>query len=250
MKTDIPTLAVRCVSTEASVVDELVARRLKPEERALLSERASLKRRAEFVAGRVAARAAVSRLLATMDSVRDFSVLREGDGPTGRPRVVIRGGDVAPEVSISHADGLAVAAAFPHRVGVDIATIQGQDPSFVRETFGEVELASWSEWLDSPGESPITITTAFAAKEAALKWLGTGLALPLRAIEVVPNLLRCQHIQTASNETSCVLPVSLIDHAEAHRYDLIGRFVKTVDKVIISLFSHCVGTLARARCVS
>jgi phosphopantetheinyl transferase (holo-ACP synthase) len=100
--------------------------------------------------------------------------------------VVTSDASLVPQVSISHADGVAVAAASFARIGIDIATIEHQQASFIDETFCDNELAAWAAWLRAEPTSPLTVTTAFAVKEAALKWLGTGFGTPLRAIQIVP----------------------------------------------------------------
>jgi 4'-phosphopantetheinyl transferase EntD len=175
------------VPTSVEDARALAAQHLLPEELALLSPRAAPKRIAEFVAGRVAARRAVARLSGQDARSPLFRILREGEGPTGLPTVVTSAPGASLHVSISHADGLAIAAAAYCRIGIDLATIQPQAQSFLDETFSPRELGQWAAWLQSDPNSPLTVTTAFAAKEAALKWLGTGFGMALRGIEVCPR---------------------------------------------------------------
>jgi len=185
-------VALQAVPGSIAEARALALQNLLDLELALLSPRATSKRVAEFVAGRVAARRAVRRLLSRTGLCSTFAVLREGDGPTGCPKVVGSGLDDKPIcVSISHADGIATAAASHQRLGIDIATIQHQEASFLAEAFNPRELAAWGSWLRSEPTSPLTVTTAFAAKEAALKLLGTGFGLGLRAIVVLPHLDDC-----------------------------------------------------------
>jgi 4'-phosphopantetheinyl transferase EntD len=182
-----PSISMQTVPASVEDARALAAQYLLPEELALLSPRAAPKRIAEFVAGRVAARRAVARLSGQDPRSPLFRILREGDGPTGLPTVVTSASGASLYVSISHADGLAIAAAAPRRIGIDLATIQPQAQSFLDETFSPRELGQWATWLKSDPNSPLTVTTAFAAKEAALKWLGTGFGMALRGIEVVPD---------------------------------------------------------------
>jgi phosphopantetheinyl transferase len=217
-------------------LDQLAARHLEPLETALISTRSSPKRRAEFIAGRIAARAAVSRLLGQLPSSSSFLILREGVGPTGCPIVAMTGDSDAaatPHVSISHADGLAVAAACFGRVGIDLASVQAQKHSFVDDTFSTQEITQWAAWLHSERTSALTITTAFAAKEAALKWLGTGFALPLRAIEILPTSVGVDVSSAAFPVPTLVFRVTLIERGKEHPRTLSGRFARIDDRILI-----------------
>lgn len=142
-------------------------------EAALLSSNATDKRRREFAAGRYAARAAVRRLTGYEDVV----ILRDAAGAP----VIARGlGPV--HVSISHADRTAVAVAARTRVGVDIVSVEDHGRPFVREAFATGELRSWARLLGCDQRSPLVACVAFAAKEAALKWLRVGLKAPLHSV--------------------------------------------------------------------
>lgn len=161
---------------------QVLERSLHPSELALLSERATEKRRSEFVAGRMAAREALSLLLGqNLDPI-----LRD---ERGRPI------SAGAEISITHADGLAVAAAARFRMGIDLVSFEELSDAFSAEAFSPGELRSWEEWSTSEGiEYPRSI--AFSAKEAVLKWMGTGFSVPLQSIAICParTLLRMQRI--------------------------------------------------------
>lgn len=160
---------------------------LSPAERALLGDRAAEKRRAEFVAGRVAAKAAAALLLGSGWDRGDVDVLRDGEEATGPPRLALSGGSPCEvRASISHADGLAVAAASREAVGVDLVAVEDHGPAFEEEAFAPGELEAWREWPGAAGARRDAVAIAFAAKEAALKWTGTGLAVPLRDVAVLP----------------------------------------------------------------
>lgn len=156
-----------------------------PAEAALLGSRAVPKRRAEFAAGRLAARVALGAALDGRAS--GAAVLREPG--TGRPRGALAGGaECGVAVSITHADGRAAAAVCPEPIGIDLVTIEPLEAPFAAEAFAAGELEAWASWLGlaPAGALDQAAAAAFAAKEAALKWLGTGLALPLQALRVTP----------------------------------------------------------------
>ena len=231
-------VAVQQVSSLSEDLHDLAASNLQPEEIALISSRSAPKRCAEFIAGRIAARAAVSRLLGQPPSASFFLILREGDGSTGRPIVAIRGecnAAATPHVSISHADGLAIAAACFARVGIDLASLQTQSQSFIEDAFSPPELTQWAAWLRSDRTSALTVTTAFAAKEAALKWLGTGFALPLRAIEIVPVDVGVNEAPASFPAATLVYSARLIEHGKAAPRLLSGRFARIDDKISVVL---------------
>jgi 4'-phosphopantetheinyl transferase len=161
---------------------------LDPRERALVPPRATEKRRAEFTAGRGAARRALARLLGPR--AEGAAVVPEAGPAGGRPVVI--GGDgarLAVHVSITHAGGLAAAVAGPSPLGLDLVSLEPLDEAFREEAFVEEELAGWAAWAGLRGVAAgadAAACLAFAAKEAALKWLGTGLGLPLQAVRVAP----------------------------------------------------------------
>lgn len=232
----LPRIALQVVPASAEDAMALSARHLLPDELALLSPRATAKRLAEFVAGRVAARTAVGKLLGCSRHNPRFRVLREGNGPTGCPKVVTSNAEPAAYVSISHADGLAIAAAAHRKIGIDLATIEDHAQSFLDATFSPRELNSWGAWLQSEPTSPLAVTAAFAAKEAALKWLGTGFGVPLKRMEIVPI------VAAASSSTFApsiqMLPVTLTDQRTSGVRDLKAQFYRIGNKVVLLLVAH------------
>lgn len=155
------------------------------EERQLLPLRASPKRRAEFAAGRMAARKALSGLLPP-STVQGLPILAAPG--SGRPRVKCPAQMGEPiHVSITHVDGLALAAAARVPVGIDLVTVRPEDASFSSDSFAPGELATWEVWLGVPAGDPFASAAAFAAKEAATKLLGVGLTVPLLSFRVVPS---------------------------------------------------------------
>lgn len=157
-------------------------------ERSLLGAKASPKRMADFVAGRKAVKEALRSFFA-LEKTGNFSVLREEEGKeAGKPYVFLH--DSAKRldlhVSITHADQQAYAAVSQKRIGIDNVTIEEYSPAFIEDVFRDGELAGWVEWLDVDASHPLAVCTGFAAKEAFLKWLGTGLRLSLSQIQITP----------------------------------------------------------------
>lgn len=162
---------------------------LEPVEQALLSPRATSKRRDEFVAGRLAAREAFERLVEADPRLpQPFAILAERSGDEqGRPRPV--GPDLRwlpLHVSISHCATLALAVASEQPCGLDIVRVEPQPPGFGDEAFDPRELASWSVALDLEPEHPEVLAHAFAAKEALVKWVGRGFGLAMREVGTTP----------------------------------------------------------------
>jgi phosphopantetheinyl transferase len=80
-------------------------------------------------------------------------------------------------VSISHREGHAVAVAATAPVGVDLEGIEPRSAAFQ------------AEWLtarerEACGGEPLRVNLCWAAKEAVLKWLGTGLRGQALEVEV------------------------------------------------------------------
>jgi phosphopantetheinyl transferase len=224
----------QAIPTSLQHVHALAAGHLHGDELALLSSRATPKRIAEFVAGRVAAHKAINRLL-ERDSIRArFSILREGDGPTGCPQVFMPVSAHPPRVSISHADGLAVAASAHGKIGIDIAAIEPQAPSFINETFSPRELEAWAKWLASDPTSAVAITTAFAAKEAALKWLGTGFGLPLKSIQITPGPHMQQTVATPLGP-AMLYAMTLSGPGTLEMRAVTGSLLRVASRVVVLL---------------
>jgi phosphopantetheinyl transferase len=164
-------------------------------ERALFRRlRAPESRQLEWLAGRAAAKEAVRRLLDIhygLDlRLADIEILPD---PWGRPRVEGAWRDSVagpPSVSISHADGLAVAVAglAPSMaeewlLGIDVEPVRPRAPGFADAAFdgGEAEILrglppdSRDEWM----------LRSWCAKEAVAKALGLGLVEGPRSVRVV-----------------------------------------------------------------
>ncbi len=182
-----PTVALVRVPASEAVRAAWEREYLSPAEASLVGTRATEKRRAEFVAGRLAAKAAAALLLGPPWSPGDVAVLREGNATTGAPRLALSrwpAGEL--RTSISHADGLALAAASRERVGIDLVAVEDHGSPFAAEAFAPGELDRWRGSLGSSATADEAVAVAFAAKEAALKWMGAGLTVPLHRVVVLP----------------------------------------------------------------
>lgn len=138
---------------------------------------ATERRRATFVAGRRAAHRALEAHLLEANTRQTLRVDADAHGkPTvSRPGV---------ELSITHAGGWALAAASRAPLGVDLVEREPLSDAFAAEAFAAGELAAWSAWEPDP---VLARCLAFAGKEAALKWLGVGMGLPLQKVRVLPE---------------------------------------------------------------
>ena len=109
-----------------------------------------------------------------------FRITRE---PSGRPVVV--GLDQAPDVTISHRDGHAVAVAVREgRAGIDLEGVEPRAASF-----GETWLSASEQALVRG--SDVRLAQVWAVKEAVLKALGTGMAI--RPQDVIVTALDDPH---------------------------------------------------------
>lgn len=131
-----------------------------------------LQRERQWLLGRIAAKDAVRRLVRERGGARLFPIEVAIDtGPNGEPLVgVPSGADL--RVSIAHKDAIGVAlAAEGTTPGIDIEKIEPRGEGFAGIAFSPAELA-----LAAGDKREETLTRLWAAKEAAGKAAGTGLA--------------------------------------------------------------------------
>jgi 4'-phosphopantetheinyl transferase EntD len=209
------------VPTHARSRAALAARWLTPEEEALCPRRAVEKRRAEFTAGRIAAKLAVSRLRgASPTDPESWIGVAEGHA-SGRPIVVNRSGSPVADValSITHSDGVAIAAAAREGLGIDLVPIEDRGGAFGAEAFAPGEVEAWSRWMPAGENVAFAQSIAFGAKEAVLKWLGVGLRMSLRQLVVRPaqaaRAIHCHDLQTLA--LGLRLDVAFGDDAQGSR---------------------------------
>lgn len=141
-----------------------------------LSPRALPAKRASFVAGRRAARRALERRWGELPAK-----LRIDADDAGRPLVWVDGERSPTCVSISHAGGIAIAAASDAPLGIDLIELEDLPSAMDEDVFAPGELTGFVSALSVPMDARCL---AFAAKECALKWLGIGMAVPLRSVRV------------------------------------------------------------------
>jgi acyl transferase domain-containing protein/NAD(P)-dependent dehydrogenase (short-subunit alcohol dehydrogenase family)/phosphopantetheinyl transferase len=168
-----PEAIVAATATSSSADDDLLG-----VERAELSSRGTERRQRDRLAGQIAAKQAVREVTGAPGDT--FRITRE---PSGRPVVV--GLDQAPDVTISHRDGHAVAVAVREgRAGIDLEAVEPRAASF-----GETWLSASEREL--VGGSDVRLAQVWAVKEAVLKALGTGMAL--RPQDVIVTALDDPH---------------------------------------------------------
>ena len=128
------------------------------------------RRQREWLIGRISARRAVSAWLAGTGetSLQDSDIDYD---PEGRPILACPPGGEAVFLSISHKDGIAVAAAADRPVGIDLERFTAvHDPDgILRVAFSPAEAALLE---DAGGCDVAHVTIAWSAKEAAAKSLG------------------------------------------------------------------------------
>lgn len=215
------TLGSRVIEVRTAKVGEPGA--LTGGESALEARGKNEKRRTEFRAGRIAARAAVGAVLGPASE--QFEVLAQPDGAAdaGRPVVVPACGL---SLSVSHASGLAVAvAARGAPLGVDLeAAALSVEPSFAQEAFADGELERWAF-------TPAPLPFAWAAKEAMLKAWGVGLRAPLGLVSLVPRVTR-------SEERSFFLQIEIAGTAAPEGQRRFEGWAGVIDAWVMVVLQH------------
>jgi phosphopantetheinyl transferase len=162
---------------------EVAGRRLSAEELSQWSGFHQGKRRAEWLAGRLAAKWAAAGLLGeTAAEWQDLVIRSEGDG---RPYLVAGAHAVAPFISISHSGPLAAALAANLPCGLDIQE-PGPKIHTVRQRFvapEEEDILGAS--LPGPFTETERLTMLWAAKEAVRKMVRTAPLLGLLEIRLL-----------------------------------------------------------------
>jgi 4'-phosphopantetheinyl transferase len=160
---------------------------LAPAEAAFAQGLAKPRRRAAWLAGRLAAKTAIARLGFPSWSPEATEIL-----PAAGGEPIVRGTPGAEpmsiRVSISHSRGLAAAIAFEPRrsgaMGIDLeACDQPIDPALLDLAFSVEEGEAIEAGADA-GERHLRTLRFWTAKEAALKAVWRGLRLPLSAVRL------------------------------------------------------------------
>jgi phosphopantetheine--protein transferase-like protein len=145
------------------------------------------KRAAEWLAGRVAVKKSVQRILAASNepAIREKGI-RVLQDDQGKPRVELVGRPDSKmvDVSIAHSNGLAIAASAAAGAfagfGVDVEKIETRSDAWVKDYFTDEEVRAANESTDKWTE----LTRMWCLKEAALKAMGTGLRFDLKDVQV------------------------------------------------------------------
>lgn len=139
---------------------ELAARYLMPAEVARYDALAAFsKRQLEWLAGRLAVKRAVKAVVGR--SAREIEIRQ--DGPTGRPYV----DEPGVHVGISHSFDVALGAAAPHAIGLDVELVRPLPPELIDYAFDNSE-------LDPLGADETAVVRLWTMKESFLKMLGLG----------------------------------------------------------------------------
>jgi 4'-phosphopantetheinyl transferase len=148
-------------------------------ERARLASLRIPKRRAEWRAGRFAARQAVSLALGTPATTVSVRAARDG-----APEAYVDGHLAAASVSISHSNGRALClVARPRQpMGCDLERVEPRADVFARDWFLPSELDLVERF--APAARDLVVTIVWSAKESALKAVRSGLRRDTRSVEV------------------------------------------------------------------
>ncbi len=150
-------------------------------------KKATPKRAAEWLAGRIALKRSIRRVMATTDtgtiSENNIRIIQDEQGkPIGE--LSVKPGLEISSISLSHSNGLAMAAATVpgtfEGLGIDLEKVEVRSEAWVQDYFTEEE-------IHAAGDSSrrwVELTRMWCLKEAALKAIGTGLRFDLRDINV------------------------------------------------------------------
>lgn len=162
---------------------------LSGEELSLLPATAVPKRRSEFRLGRFTAKTLLDDLLADLPDRgalgrAAWQRLEILPSPDGDPRARLDETPLACRVSISHAHGRALVAAWfdGDELGCDIELVEARSPELVETFFTETEARAWR---DAPAHDRDALATLiWSAKESALKARRIGLGRDTRDVPV------------------------------------------------------------------
>jgi len=183
-------------SAAADASDEFLTRTLSQQEVDELRAKTVPKRASEWLAGRVALKQSISRLLAAAGSeppeTSSIEIAYDDNGKP-LPKLPDAMSDVVGHVSLAHSNGLAMAAAAAmdglEGLGVDVEKVEIRSDSWMQDYFTEEEMRA----AGTGDRRWIELTRMWCLKEAALKAMGTGLRFDLKEIDasVVDAAGRC-----------------------------------------------------------
>ena len=167
---------------DTAILRDYISRRYLTADERRTYDGLSPRRRRQWLAGRVAAKDAVTGWLRRERGVaevwpQELCIVNDG---SGRPQVLPHVTTTVPaalQVSITHKDNLALAIIGEGAVGIDLERVAPREESFLALTFTAAE----RELLLAGGEAPdIAWTRGWVVKEVAAKAAGTGLGGRLR----------------------------------------------------------------------
>lgn len=149
----------------------------------------------DFLAGRVALKAALRRALGA--AAPDPAAIAVENAPDGRPRLP---GWPSLRCSLAHGGGYGLGAVATQPVGVDVERVRPRDPRLLRLVATADERAAADDGL-GPDRLLVRLWTA---KEAVLKGLGVGLALAPRRLALRRVAEHAYAIDVQANVPSAV----------------------------------------------
>ena len=143
------------------------------------------KRRAEWLAGRWAAKSLLCEVVPALAGLPATSVTVANEAE-GAPYVQVSGQILPGCLSLSHRGTQAAAAWVASeniRIGIDLELVEPRQPVFVSDYFTAAE----ADWVNAQpvAQRDRLVTLVWSAKEAGLKALRKGLRLDTRAIEIL-----------------------------------------------------------------
>lgn len=143
------------------------------------------KRRSEWLLGRMTAKTLLTNCLDGYRGIA-FPRITIANRADGSPYVLLDGQQQSLSISLSHRQGMAVAAVCQDetiRAGIDLEWIEERDASFYEDYFTREE----NRLLDGfpGGERAKWGTLIWSAKESMLKALGQGLRVDTRSVQVL-----------------------------------------------------------------
>jgi len=171
---------------------------LSPEEISCLNGMKVMKRRCDFLSGRIAGKRAVRRFMKMKripgsdradPGFQDIDIRRTG---TGAPRVYLNNSPGGMGISISHSPFYAASAVCSGAqyagIGIDIEKIEPRHESLLHVAFRPSEIRALQRGSrQNPGAPPEQVTRYWSLKEAVLKSMGIGLNVDLKDIEISEN---------------------------------------------------------------
>jgi len=219
---------------------------LTPSETQTFESWSNVKKRREWLLGRIAAKEAVrdlvSRFFDVALSSTDVEIYADENGKPIVSAIQIDDKQLSPLISISHKNGVAVAiTALEDQnncrgIGVDVEIIESKEDGFENLLLSDSELAQFKELLVSKRD--LLLSKMWSVKEAVGKALGNGLSSNPKNLHIVfadPQLTKFQvkpmHLATiATSKTGTVSERSNVSTAP----DTIQASCIVVNETIIS----------------